>query len=258
MIRPKGSLGGQYDLRIINMPNAELTENYYIRTENNAVELWSRIRIPFETKGWPKDMKESLRLSIKSLCRAEQSMLYAVYIAEQSDYCDVENILLYNVGSGAFSNLCRKGLCFERRYSKPPKCSEPTGNMEHYHCYKLVSQEQSFEHWNIVWENVSFPAIRSDSKPHSFWYAMKNPPVRISSNVQIPAHFGMELRIKAPYGTNINLAAVVKPLLDGNISAFQVHDGTNMSSLKVRLSDLIGVEQDLVVTMLMDSTGRGA
>ena len=56
-----------------------------------------------------------------------------------------------------------------------------------------------------------------------------------------------------PYGTSLNLADVVKPLLDGIISAFQVYDGTDMPSTKVRLSDLIGVDQDIVVNILTDS-----
>lgn len=238
-----------------------ISEDYYIdgpENKVNTVELWSRIRLPFEPKGWLRDMRSCLKSSIKMLKGSEQSMLHAVYISEQNDYCDIENILLYNVGSGVFSDLSRKGLCFERKFSLPPQIPDRVINMPHYHCYKVINIEQELQYWKkgeilANWIKVSCPAIRSNSKPHSFWYAIKKGQIHTSYYEGIPNCFGMELRIDGPKGININLASVAKPLLDGIICAFHVHDGTNMSLLSGRLADLTGMDKGTVENMLMDS-----
>ncbi|RJE47920.1 hypothetical protein A7K50_01365 [Dehalobacter sp. MCB1] len=232
--------------------------DYFIKEQENSVELWSNARLPFEPKGWLREMRDSLKISLKSLKGSERSMLYAVYASEQKDFCDVENVLLYNVGSGAFSNLCRNGLSLERSFSAPPVIPGHTEKIPHYHCYQVIDVKQDLEHWKKIqtlahWEDISFPVIQSNSKPHSFWYAMKKGKVHISNNLRKPNFFGIELMINVPYGTRINLAAVVKPLLDGIISSVHVHDGTNISLLSERLSDLIGTDQSTAENMLMDS-----
>ena len=92
-------------------------EKYFIKGPEygNTVEVWSESRLPFEPKGWLLDMRNSVKSAVKGMKAENEAMLHALFASDQEGFYDVENVLIYNVGGGAFANLCRKGLCFERR-----------------------------------------------------------------------------------------------------------------------------------------------
>lgn len=51
-----------------------------------------------------------------------------------------------------------------------------------------------------------------------------------------------------------NLAAVIKPLLDGIICAFHAHNGTNNSIVTWRLAARLGERKSVIENMLMDQS----
>jgi hypothetical protein len=125
---------------------------YFINapTENeNKVELWSIKRLPFEPKGWLKEMGDDLRLALKKMRRQDNSILYGSYrtLTNDADY-DIENILFYNVGSSAFSHLHVKSICFEKRLDSietpPLDWAEPPNS---YSYYEMVPSKDFHSFW---------------------------------------------------------------------------------------------------------------
>ncbi|WP_292714255.1 hypothetical protein [Mesorhizobium sp.] len=54
-------------------------------------------------------------------------ILSCSYCSDQQGFFDVENVLVYNVGTGAFAASSRNGLTFERRRGAPP--AAPDGRL---------------------------------------------------------------------------------------------------------------------------------
>lgn len=236
--------------------------NYLIAgPEENGdhVELWSSVRLPFEPKGWMLDMRNSLRSTLKRMPNPEKKILHAKYVSADEGFFDIENILIYNVGTGTFSELSRLGLCIERAFASPPQTKGESRSFSHYHRYCLMnigedsaqwSKEQSLAHWS----GVPCSPLRGEHKPLAFWHAMKKGTIEILKKLEGPGQLGIELRINAPIGTRINLAGVIKPLLDGIISGLHSHDGTHNSIVVEQVARSIGEDEPTVKQLLMDRT----
>jgi len=223
---------------------------------DNSVEVWSSVRLPFEPKGWLLDLRNEIRSAVKKVQGTDDAMLHAQYVSAQEDFCDVENVLLYNVGPAAFNHLCRQGLSFERGFAEPPQVRGSVG-MPHYHRYSLTGLTDKPQYWVkgdrlAEWAGIECPPFRSDNKPHSFWYAMKQAAVNTIGEMDIPRYFGMELTINAPRNSHINLPSVIKPLLDGVICVLHAHDGTGNSVIVGRLAKHLGENESIVEELLMD------
>lgn len=226
-------------------------------SNDNIVEVWSNTRLPFEPKGWLLDMKNDIRKAVKSMQGIDNTALHALYVSGEDGFCDVENILLYNVGTGAFTDLCRRGLCFERLIDEPRQPEYGVGKFLHYHRYSMIDLEAGPLYWAkekslANWNGVSCPALRGELKPHSFWYALKKAEINIYGKFEGSEYFGLELKINAPKGTRVNLAAVIKPLLDGTICALHGHEGTINPVVVGRLAQRIGEKEIIVENMLID------
>lgn len=225
--------------------------------KKNLVEVWSSIRLPFEPRGRLLEMRNSIRSAIKGMQITKKTMLHALYVSDEKTFCDVENVLLYNVGTGAFANICRKGLCIERKIDIPQQPHGSISKMLHYHKYSLIDFTEGPLYWAkelslASWKGIPCPELRGNNKPHSFWYAIKKAKIDVIGKIQFPRYFGVELKINAPQGTSINLASVIKPLLDGIVCAFHTHNGDNNSVVVGRLSQYLKEDVSVIENMLMD------
>ena len=241
-------------------------KNYFIKSDenNNSVEFWSNIRLPFETTvKLPKvkfhEIRDSLRSAIKGLKSKNNTILNAEYSSTQKEFFDVENVLFYNVGSGVFKHLCKNGLRFERRSVSPPKVPvQLIGPAKHYHNYSIVNKETKSNYWKkgtslANWVDVPCNPFKGEIKPHSIWNPMKNSSVAVQNEHPYFSSYGIQVTIKAPIGTKINLASVVKPLLDGIISSFHTHDGSDIFEISERVAKMLGENPEMVHKMLLDS-----
>lgn len=240
------------------MPN---NSSYVIKgpeDNKNCVELWSTKRLPFEPKGWLLEMRNSLRSRIERLCAGNETVFHAVYYSELEEFCDVENILIYNVGAGAFKHLCQRSLFIERRMLPPPV--EQTGDLKgvrHYHRYNVIKEDKENQYWEkgetlSTWRDVRCPPLRSNIKPHHIWHYLKKAEIEINDVPIIPYIYGIELKIRAPLGKRVNLASVIKPLLDGVICAFHAHDGSNLPGITRRLSLMLQEKESNLADMLLN------
>src|SRR5436190_11598556 len=80
----------------------------------NRVEAWSVRRLPFEPTGSMPSLRDSLRAAILGLHDDASGSVRAVYASLSTDFCDAENVLLYNVGPSRFARLATRRLTFER------------------------------------------------------------------------------------------------------------------------------------------------
>jgi hypothetical protein len=204
-------------------------------------------------------MRNSLRSCIKGLNSGNDTILNAVYSSTQEGAFDVENVLLYNVGSNGFGHLCNNGLHFERRMVLPPEVQiELMKTPMHYHLYSVVTKDTKFNYWKkgknlACWADIPCIPLRGEIKPHSIWCAMKNGFVEVNDDHYSPSLYGVQIKVKAPFGTKINLAAIVKPVLDGIISSFHTHNGSDIIEISERLAKILGENKQGVEKMLMDT-----
>lgn len=107
----------------------------------NCVEAWSRFRLPFEPKGESLEYREQLKAAISGLRAASTALVEAEYVSPSlPSNCDVENVLFYNVGAGAFASVARAGLSFAYHQGQGPLA--PNGEIfDHYVRYRVQQGE---------------------------------------------------------------------------------------------------------------------
>lgn len=94
--------------------------SYVLRAAPDVVELWSTVRLPYEPRGWVLEMRNDLSRALRGLAPRSSGRLYAVYgAADDGAVVDTENVLLYNVSSGARRPLMARSVTFERSYEMP-------------------------------------------------------------------------------------------------------------------------------------------
>ncbi|OLS33873.1 hypothetical protein [Bacillus sp. MRMR6] len=232
--------------------------NYFFSLSNdNILEVYTSKRLPYEPKGWQLELRSKIRSHLKFL-RCEGVFLHALYKSMDQSFFDVENVLFYNVGPSAFSHLNIKTLLFERAFEQPSIVNEEQ-HYKHYQSYKIIEQDEHMSaNWMkektlATWENVAIPKLSSEIKPHSIWYAMKTGSLKIQERIN-SNYYGLEVTIKPPIHTQLNLVSVIKPLLDGIISAFHHHDSSDIDEVVNRLNHYINLPTKEIEHLLLDSS----
>jgi|GEM_PF-601742 len=232
---------------------------YWIRVSqsDSSVELWSTTRLPFEPKDWMRQMRDELRQVLRQIRKATgKSFLQATYISTDTGYFDTENTLLYNVGVSSFKHLCQDGIAFKHTIQTPPDCPVTLdGEAAHFYRYETTASMgiSSAENATIAkWISVVCPPLTQSTKPHVIWSLLRQHDATTTTREWTGA-FGLNLTLSIPSGTSINAAGLMKPLLDGIVSAFHAHDGSHLSDVANQLSRLTGLSSEYIETLLMES-----
>lgn len=109
---------------------------YVVRGDQQRVEAWSTVRLPYEPRGAMVGLRADLRSALERLATRDGHVVNAVYSADDSrEFVDTENVLFYNVGSASFRSLASTGIRFERSYAVPaaPDRLERTDRLHHHH-----------------------------------------------------------------------------------------------------------------------------
>jgi hypothetical protein len=197
-------------------------------TPIDTVEFWSDVRLPFEPRGDMLDARNALRNALRSLDRKAPGFC-AEYVSTDATFCDVENVLLYNVGASAFAGLGAKRISFWRTDASPPVA--PDGlRAPHYHRYAVGQNDAPPAVEGRVlaeWRDVAFPRLTVAG----VWTALRASDAARGSSAMPNSQLAMNLRVShppsnAPFG-------IVKQLLDAIISAF--HSASVVDDECVRL-----------------------
>lgn len=192
------------------------SERWGIRADHRRAEAWSTTRLQFEPKGWQIEYRDALRRALKELEPADGSVLHGNYATPDHDFVDLENVLLYNVGSGAYSHLLAEGLHLRRIRSPDDR---------HRLSYEMDAPTPRTPESGTVLAKFSTQIGVGVAAPRSagtWWHHLR-------SAVTVPHHgalhtgeFGVDIILSGLHGGR-TVAGQLKPLLDGLISALQVH-----------------------------------
>ncbi len=229
-----------------------MTATYEIEAGPDRVRAWSDFRLPFRPKGEALRFREELRGELLRLRRGPA--LHATYAAGGRAHCDVENVLLYNVGSGAFRGVGTASVDVER--SRGPVLASPCGaRRPHLVEYRVKSCPGDLRSWRrgtplIAWMGVELARPLDVS---SIWAAFRNGRATTATAWDGVTPLGIDITIEseAPVG----LIGNVKVLIDGIVSAAHVHDGTDLATVSTRLGAKLGVGPDEAAAWLMGETG---
>src|SRR4051794_40572491 len=105
--------------------------DFVVVPASGSVEAWSVRRLPFEPRDAMLQFRTALRAALAGL-ESESARLWCVYSSASTDFCDAENVLLYNVGMSSFGRLMERGVTFERAHLVPP-CPMPLSGPELHH-----------------------------------------------------------------------------------------------------------------------------
>ncbi|WP_432981943.1 hypothetical protein [Dactylosporangium sp. CA-233914] len=192
--------------------------------------VWARSvrRLAFEPHGWQVEFREALRTALEALPRTASGALLATYDAPDSSTVDVENVLLYNVGTGVFRRLVAGGVTCRRGRS---------GDGWHHVRYEVVDEAPASGGAATVACAAVEMGDRLPQTAGGFWAALRPGLQRLGPPLPADTRFTVDLTVSGPAAAD-RLAAMTKPLLDGWISAVHCHDGSAREELVPRLAEL--------------------
>lgn len=200
-----------------------MSDSYGLEAAGAAVRAWSTQRLPFEPRGWLKDYRDELRVALRSMSPIGGALLHAEYASPDREFADVENVLLYNVGAGSYRHLAGSGLLVSRIQSP---------DALHRVSYRLIQHFPSEIFSGSTVASVSLEEFPSLPDKATSWWAAIRDKVSISSH-EITPEYTVEVHVR---GAVPRLVALVKPMLDGLISALHSHDGSNADHIRNALA----------------------
>ncbi len=215
---------------------------YFVRGSDTLVEAWSKTALPYPpySQPWLKRLRDEIRERLFALVASDEQILRAEYSSLSQAFCDVENVLLYNVGPSALKHLTMAGLQIERRYQEvtSPAGSSPAIEAHHMR-FATVAAGAGPEFWDRGADLIRFEQIELQSltKVAPIWLAIRRQTAAPPRPVGLESDpFGVRVIIRgtAKAGPQ-NFAELVKPLLDGIISAAHGHDGQRLDEITDRL-----------------------
>ena len=215
---------------------------FVIESDDTTVRFWSSKRLPFQPKGTALDARNQLRQALSGL--TPTGHLHATFASNDASFCDVENILLYNVGMSSFPKIGCDEVSLLREFRDP----NPTSN------------NACFAYGHVYTTKVHKPQATSPTLCRRFalpdkvgvatvWYAARNlsevsPSLR-ASNLGLRVHVGLPLSDKR------KIHSILKVLLDGLVSSLHRHDGSHLEVVLPRLVNALGIPTPAIEAKLM-------
>ncbi|MFT4299862.1 MAG: hypothetical protein QM597_09535 [Aeromicrobium sp.] len=203
------------------------------------MSAWSVRRLAFEPKDWQIRFRHRLREALAGLQATPGSVLQATYAAPDDAFVDVENVLVYNVGTGCFRHVTGDGITLRR-----------TRSADHRHGlrYEMVPATALRAGGPSA---VRFAAEVADVRDlAAVWRAVRQA-TPVPPDTRIEGRFRLALTLTDRSAQPATaLSTVMKPLLDGVLSAFSVHTGEDTPAVAERLALRLGVRPGQIAAEL--------
>lgn len=204
--------------------------------------------------------RQALRAAIGELPAADGRPLVGCYASADARRCDVENLLLYNVGLATFGSLHVHEVVLGRSTMPPPPPEVMSKALRHYHRYDLVDAPPEVPAGRIVAQLAPSP-LRMPLRVESVWYD-----IRSRGRLDVGHGAGevlgagemlaVEVTVHRPPATaRPALLSMVKILVDGFVSALHIHDGSDLDVVAERLGTRLVVPPDRVAEALSVNAG---
>lgn len=201
---------------------------YGVTGNEHGVSGWSNVRLPFEPHGELRAYREDLRSALRRMRPRHGEGLIATYGAPDHAFVDVENVALYNIGSGAYRHLTEGGLMCRRTVSV---------DTHHHLTYCVGPLTDPDPEATRILACVESPLPQSLHTPADWWTTLR-PHVRRNPDV-VETHRGDFVVDVTLTGTwTGRVAGTTKAMLDGLISALHCHDHSKKDDLLPRLAKL--------------------
>lgn len=205
--------------------NEPLTRLWAVTGDDRSVTAWSLTRLTFEPRGDMLEFRAALRAALKKLDAVPGEGLVATYCAPNNEFVDVENVALYNVGASAYGHLTRAGLFCQRL---------PSSDDRHHLRYRVDRLPAPPGSRLLARTNAEVPSELHAPGP---WWAEFRPRLQVPDAGLASGAFTVDVTLLGAWpGTRV--AGVVKPMLDGLVSALHRHDGSRRDDLLPRLAHL--------------------
>jgi hypothetical protein len=216
-----------------------ITDHFEIYgSAGGIVEAWATdyIRYPEPHRpDWQKVLAAEIKTRCGSLHLRGVKLLHATFFGEKKDDADVENLVLYNIGS--FGKASDNGIRFEHGAAVP---IAPSGTRYPFcYRYELAAEHDGFGYWqpgqtlaSFDWINLG--ELKGEKLAAPVWLALARacevgqaavPPSEFTPGNQ----FAVRVQIRLPGGQARTVGNMVKGIVDGLVSAFQAH--TDMTVL---------------------------
>lgn len=234
-------------------------ELMYIETEygGKSVEIRSNFSVRHDNlKPEEYRLKCHIKEKLDKLRAVKGEILIATYGGERPKGSDIENLLFYNIGTGAFSKVFQSSKEMKQVAFKMDSTSQENQSSHKYKyevvCSKNVEKDNLcgktlIAKWNGITIGRTLP-----QKPDEYYAALRSVTVRKTNDSRDKPHenevirygseqcetfFGIKIELIVPDSKkSIHPVSVMKHLLDGVICAFhgEDEDGSTWKALEKR------------------------
>ena len=185
---------------------------YTLDAGPDRVTVRSTRPLPLEpTKAWHRELRDELR---SALAQLEPGPALVATWWSRDPSADAENVLLYNVGTGSFSALARDRLVIVMRDERPEADSEPWPEVMSY--TTSAPPPRTYDGASM---RLRLRRLTTSTKAVEVWQAAHEGSIE-TAQAAGAGRLAMGIRLHRRDGSHgRNLASVVKPLVDGVLSA---------------------------------------
>jgi hypothetical protein len=202
------------------------TTDHGVTSTASTVHGWSRARLPFQPSGTAREYRDKLQVALSQLEVPTGSSLLATSSGPGRHEADIDNVLLYNVGTGSLSPLLGGGVHLSKvelpgtvhrlDYGVGPLPAPPCGD---------------------VVATVSTP-VGAWQTAGDWWGGLRPRLETVRDQPPLLGPFAVDVTLFGPW-TGASTLAAIKPMLDGLCSSLHAQDRT-ATAAQERVRALLG------------------
>lgn len=243
------------ELQLGNMKRKKLDIEIDLEAENNYFKITSDKYVPFSNLSIEQQyLKYLIQDEVKKLCeknKGEEKILLASYQGETPKNADVENMLLYNIGAGAFAEFFS-----DQKTQRLAFWLESPQDKEHNtYCYKYEIADSPDDNDKLpqkiesgfktnelaTWTDISIDDTLP-KRPDEYYFALRRnhnkDKIDPLHSIGYEGAFGLKITLTVPKAnTSSHPVSVVKHLLDGVICAFHGEAGKAKAAVEDRFKN---------------------